>query len=540
MKGDIRSNFSDPRLQQNFGSLLSTNLTSILRYEKTRGIHSFNIMAGATKEESKGQGFGAFRRNFISASVDQLFAGGSTGQDTYGGAYERARLGYFGKVNYNLNDKYLAEFIWRYDGSYIFPKASRFGFFPGISLGWNMKNEAFMEKATFVDYLKLRASYGEMGNDQVFYNGQLQEYAYLSTYGFGTYPINSNVEKTLTETVLANPDFTWERAKNLNFGLDATLFNNRVDVVLEFFKNKRDQILIQKTGSTPASSGINTLLPPVNAGKVDNTGFEASLGYKNDRSNKLKFSFGVSGGVAKNKIVFFDEVPGIPSYQQAQGKSIGSFLVYEADGAFLDQAEIDANTIDYSGVTAKLLPGDMKIKDYDGNDTINGDDQVRQNYSDYPTFNFGANINIEYGGFDLGILFQGATGAKLRIQTESGDIGNFLKYSHDNRWSIDKPSSTDPRLASRGDTYYTGGNFGNNTYFLFSKNYLRLKNVELGYTLPKTILSKYKIGGLRVYVNGLNLLTFAANDIFDPESTNSAGTNYPQSRVINTGISVTF
>jgi TonB-dependent starch-binding outer membrane protein SusC len=114
-----------------------------------------------------------------------------------------------------------------------------------------------------------------------------------------------------------------------------------------------------------------------------------------------------------------------------------------------------------------------------------------------------------------------------------------LKYSHDNRWSIDNPSSTDPRLSSRNDTYYTSG-FGNNTYNLFSKNYLRLKNIELGYTLPRATLSKYKISGFRIYVNGLNLLTFAANDIFDPESSNGAGTNYPQSRVINTGINLTF
>jgi hypothetical protein len=140
----------------------------------------------------------------------------------------------------------------------------------------------------------------------------------------------------------------------------------------------------------------------------------------------------------------------------------------------------------------------------------------------------------------LSLLFQGASGASIRIQTESGDIGNYLKYSYDHRWSIDNPSSTDPRLATRGDTYYTGGNFGNNTYYLFSKNYLRLKNLELGYNLPANALAKIKISNLRFFVNGLNLITFNKYKIYDPEATAESGVYYPQARVINGGLSLTF
>jgi hypothetical protein len=128
----------------------------------------------------------------------------------------------------------------------------------------------------------------------------------------------------------------------------------------------------------------------------------------------------------------------------------------------------------------------------------------------------------------------------LRIQTESGDIGNFLKYSHDNRWSIDNPNSVHPRLASRGDTYFTGGNFGNNTYYLFSKNYIRLKNLEIGYTVPTALVEKIKLGSLRVYVNGLNLLTFDKMKVYDPEAVAQGGVYYPQARVINAGLSLTF
>ena len=311
-------------------------------------------------------------------------------------------------------------------------------------------------------------------------------------------------------------------------------------MTLEYFYNRRDQILIQETGSTPASSGINSLLPPVNAGKVDNRGFEFNLGVNGNPSSKWRWRAGINGGYAKNEVVFMDEVPGAPDYQRQEGKSIGGYLVYESDGVFLNQAEIDANTLDYSGVTSQLLPGDMKFRDINNDGIIDADDQIRLDDNGTPTFTFGANFSLQYENFDFTMLLQGATGASIRIQTESGDIGNFLKYSHDNRWSIDSPSSEHPRLASRGDTYYTGGNFGNNTYFLFSKDYIRVKNVELGYTLPGAVLEKINLGGLRVYVNALNLLTFSKNDIFDPEATAGSGVYYPLQRVINTGVSLTF
>jgi len=538
--GAVRSNFTDPRLRQSTGNVLNTNLTGILTYEtKFAENHSLNVMAGVTRETFAGNNFFAYRRNYISPALDQLFAGGALLQDNGGSGYNRARLGYYGRAQYNYKDKYLAEFVWRYDGSYIFPSASRFGFFPGVSLGWNITSEDWFKVAN-IDYLKLRASYGQMGNDQVFFNNQLQEYSFLSSYSLGQYPINGEIANTLRETILANPNFTWERANNYNIGLDGTLFKNRVDFTFEYFHNRRSQILIQQTGSTPASSGISALLPPVNAGIVDNKGFEFNVGYNGKAFGDLQFRVGVNGGYARNKVVFMDEIPGAPEWQRQEGKPIGAFLTYQSDGAFRDQAEIDANKLDYTAVTSRLLPGDMKFVDYNGDGKINADDMSRMNKNQTPTFNFGATIDIRYKGFDLNILFQGATGAALRIQTESGDIGNFLKYSHQNRWSIDNPSGTDPRLASRGDTYYTGGNFGNNTYFLFSKNYIRLKNIELGYSLPKTIVNKISLSNVRLFVNGLNVFTIAANKIFDPEAEASGGVSYPLSRVINTGLTVTF
>ncbi|MFT7606738.1 MAG: TonB-linked SusC/RagA family outer membrane protein, partial [Saprospiraceae bacterium] len=516
----IRSNFTDPRLTQTSSTLLNTNITALLSYDRQFGSdHHFNALAGVTKERFEGDGFFAFRRNYVSAAIDQLFAGGADAQNTGGSGYNRTRLGYYGRFQYDFKEKYLAELIWRYDGSYIFPEGERFGFFPGVLLGWNISSEKWFNVDAF-DYLKARVSYGQMGNDQVFFNGQLQEYAYLPTYSFGQFPINGSVANTLTETILANPNFTWEKANNFNFGIDASLFG-KFDFILEYFNNKRDQILIQKTGSTPGSSGISSLLPPVNAGKVENQGFEFSLNYNggSNTGSGLRYSVGVNGGYAKNEVIFMDEVPGAPDYQLQEGKPIGAYLVYESDGAFLDQAAIEANTIDYSELTSQLIPGDMRFKDTDGNGIINGDDQVRLDENVIPKFNYGITFNADYKNFDFSMLWQGASGASVPVQTESGDIGNYLKYSHDNRWSIDNPSSEHPRLASRGDTYYTGGNYGNNTYFLFDKDYIRLKTLELGYTIGSDgIIGKAGFSSLRIFVNGFNLVTFDKHKVFDPET----------------------
>ncbi len=537
LEAATRSNFTDPRLTQVSSSLLNTNVTALLSFDRQFGSdHNFSALAGVTQERFEGDNFFAFRRNFVSPALDQLFAGGADAQNTGGSAYNRTRLGYYGRFQYNYQEKYLAELIWRYDGSYIFPEEGRFGFFPGVLLGWNVTSEDWFSPEAF-DYLKVRFSYGQMGNDQVFFNGQLQEYAYLPTYGFGSFPINGSVATTLTETILANPDFTWERANNLNIGIDASLFG-KFDLILELFKNTRDQILIQKTGSTPGSSGISSLLPPVNAGEVENKGFEFALNYNGGSTtgSGLRYTFGVNGGYAQNEVIFMDEVPGAPDYQLQEGKPIGAYLVYESDGAFLDQAAIDANSLDYSAVTPQLIPGDMKFKDQNNDGVIDGDDQIRLDENLIPKFNFGISFRADYKNFDFSMLWQGATGASVPVQTESGDIGNYLKNSYDNRWTIDNPSSEHPRLASRGDTYYTGGNFGNNTYFLFDKDYIRLKTLELGYTLGSDgIVGKAGFSSLRIFVNGFNLFTVDKHKVFDPESNSSTGVFYPQSRVLNVG-----
>lgn len=545
----LRSTFTDPRLTQNEYVNTNTNFTFLINYDRTIGTdHTIGLLLGSTRETFEQEWFQAYRRQYISSAVDQMFAGGPF-QTVDGAGFNRARLGYYGRLTYNYKEKYLVELIGRRDGSSFFPQSSRFGFFPGAMVGWNISNENFFsDNVKFINFMKIRASYGQMGNDRVVYynNTTPQDYAFMLAYGLGRYPINSQVATTVTESIVPNPSYTWEVAKNSNIGLEATALNGRLDFAFEYFFNNRDNLLIQNTGLVPGSAGFPSL-PPVNAGKVQNAGFEFKVGYKGDISD-LKYNVSANAGYAKSKVIYMSDNKDLPDYQKQAGYQINSLVLYQSAGAFKSQEEINANTIDYSAITSSLKPGDMKFEDVNKDGKIDGNDAKNVDKSGYPTFNFGATINLQYRNFDLSILFQGATGAIVRYQTESGDIGNYLKYNYDNRWSIDHPSSTDPRLATRGDTYYTGGNFGNNTYFTLSKNYVRLKNIELGYTVPLQVGSKLGISNLRVYVNALNILTWAANDIFDPEvqpsGTPPTGANsgqyYPPAKVINTGLRLTF
>ncbi len=523
---------------------LNTLLEGIVSYDHSFGPHAITLLAGVTKEQSNATYFNAFRQYFASTAIDQLFAGGLTDQRTGGAAWERARLNYFGRVGYNYKEKYIAEFLWRYDGSYMFPQAHRWGFFPGVTAGWRISEESFFkDNVTAINSLKIRGSYGQLGNDQVYFNGSLREYDYLPTYAYNTYVVGNQVSQTLYENGVPNPNLTWEVANNYDLGLEGTALNNRLNFEFDVFQNHRTNILWRRNASIPQSTGLT--LPAENIGKVDNRGFEFKVGYSNS-IGQLRYNVSVNGGYAKNQIKFWDETPGRPAYQLSTGHvlptDVGNpddMLLYQYDGVFKDQKDVDANKLDYTGVggAGKLFPGSMKFKDVNGDGKIDALDRVRSNKNRQPTFQGGFILGLNYKDFDLSVLFQASTGAEIFVQTESGTIGNYLQYSYDHRWTIDNPSSVDPRTVDRNNQYFSN----RNTYYMMSTDYIRLKNFELGYTLPLSLGKRAGINRLRIYVNGLNMLTFSKfGGIFDPESTNSSGQYYPQSKIINTGVTVTF
>lgn len=545
LSGTVSSPYTDPRLTETTINRLGINLTGMINYDKNFNGHAIALMAAVTRETDKSSGFNAFRRYFLSTLIPELSFGETKEQNIgVNDLFTRARLSYFGRVNYSYKEKYLAEFLWRVDGSYIFPSNKRFGFFPGVSLGWRISEEGFFkDNIKFVDNLKLRGSWGQMGAE-AYYGGSLKEFQYFTLLNTGSGVFNDQLVKTLWEGTVPNTDFTWEVANNSNIGLDAYFFKNRLAVTFDYFYNKRSKILTPKIGSIPESAGIpDYIYPPVNIGRVKNSGFEISVNYQ-DKIGEFSYGIGINGGYAKNKVLFFDEIPGAPDWQRATGKVTGAWLLYQYDGVFKDQAAINANKIDYSSVTggAPLRPGDMKFKDYNGDGKITADDKVRMDKNSSPTFTGGIALNGQYKGFDLSILIQGAAGGLQMIGlTESGDIGNYLQWSYQNRWSIDKPSDQYPRLSNRNTAYYTDGNKAlDNTYWVRSNNYIRLKNVELGYTLRDKWIEKLGLSVVRVYTNGINLVTLDKIKIWDPESTNTSGQYYPQAKVINFGIKATF
>ena len=518
--------FESPQLTQNMGDSDKTILNALINYQRNfADKHNINILFGSERLSGEEMNFWAFRKHFVSTALDELFAGGELEKDNSGSASLSARLNYFGRLNYGYQEKYLAEFVWRYDGSYIFPADKRFGFFPGISLGWVTSEENFWKGSLpSINYFKLRASWGQTGNDRI------ETYQYLSSYGFGSLNyVFGDEEKTLTELRIPNPNVTWEVADQFNVGFDAEIFDSRIEFSADYFYNFRSNILWRRNASVPQSTGLS--LPRENIGEVVNQGFDFILGYR-DRIGNLTYKASINGGYSKNRIQFWDETPGVPEYQKSTGRPMNAELNYVAIGVFKDEAAVEAYP-HWEGAR----PGDLIFKDINNDGEINGLDRVRADKTDLPTFVGGFNFDVTWKNFYTSVLFQWATGAeRYRYYEMQGEAGNFLARDAAQRWTEENNDAAHPRTWNR---YFGYWREQRNTYWLESSDYLRLKNLEIGYDLSSMDAVK-KIGftDLRVYFSGFNLLTLSKMKDFDPETTSS--TSYPLNRVYNLGVSVTF
>ena len=535
--------FDDARLNQYSRDEITKTFYGLINYEtKIADDHAIKLLVGSELRKGNADYFSAFRRFYASTSIDQLFAGGAAEINNGGSGSNVARLNYFGRVNYAYKSKYLAEFVWRYDGSYNFPQNNRWGFFPGVSAGWVVSQENFFkENVNFIDHLKIRGSWGQTGNDRIQLgpNGSPLEFQYLSTFGYGNilgspylpFVTNGTTEnQTLYETRLPNPNITWEVADQFNIGFEASLLKNKLSVEFDYFKYKRSSVLAVRNASVPTSAGIT--LPPENFGRVKNSGFDFTLSYRNSIRD-FNYTVSLNGGYAKNQIVFWDEAPGAPAYKQSTGKPMNTGVYYEAIGVFADQGAIDKYP-HWSGAK----PGDIIFKDVNGDNIIDANDQVRSEKSNVPTFTSGLNLTMQYKGFDLSILTQVATGAVNYINTESGEIGNFLQSFADGRWTATNTNATKPRTYNRGNEYWAGNG---NTYFLKKTDYVRLKNLQFGYTIPRKLTNKAGVQLFRVFVSGYNLLTYSPDyQDFDPEASAGNGQSYPLQRIVTAGITLTF
>ncbi|MEN8201640.1 MAG: TonB-dependent receptor [Bacteroidota bacterium] len=519
-----------PQLTQRANDDYKLTYNAYVTYDKMFGSNTLKVMAGTESQKGLNNWLYAFRKNYVASDIDQLFAGA---RDEYmendGSASQFARRSYFGRFNYSYNNKYLVEFIARYDGSYMFDDA--WGFFPGISVGWRIVDEDFWSNnISFFDDVKIRGSWGKTGNDRIYYDDQLQEYKYLTLYGFSnrSYVFDvSNNNKLLYEQAVPNPNVTWEEANQFNIGFNTAFLNNTMSFEADYFHNLRTNILWRRNASVPSSAGLS--LPPENIGEVVNQGFEFVLGYNNTSGN-VRYNISLNGSYARNEILFWDETPGIPEYQQSTGQPMGAELYYEAIGVFETQADVDAYP-HWAGAQA----GDVKFRDVNDDGVIDGLDRVRQDKSGLPFFTGGLSASLYVSNFDISLLFQGVSGAVAYISPESGEIGNYYNDHAVNRWTPDNPSSEYPRAWNRDNEYWRSQG---NTYWLHNTDYIRLKNIEIGYNLPSRAVNAIGISRLRVYANGLNLFTLSKEKLIDPELT--SGQAYPLQRIVNLGLTLTF
>lgn len=521
----------DANLNESMSDGYDILVNGLLRYEKTFfGNHNVNFLAGIEKRVGKNQSLGAYRRYFVSAALDEMDLGGTSEMTNNGSSGHEARLNYFGRVNYNYKEKYLAEFLWRVDGSYIFARSGRFGFFPGISLAWRSSEEQFWkDNIPYITNFKIRASYGQTGNDRI------SPYQYLTTYAFAARNQNqifniNNEYKSLYATRIPNENVTWEVANQGNIGFDASFLRDRLSLTFDYFDYLRTDILWQRSASVPKSTGLT--LPSENIGKVANKGFDFELNYK-DKTGDFTYSISLTGGYQKNKIIFWDESPGAPDYQKSTGYPMNSSLYYKAIGIFKDQEAVDAYPH-----WAGARPGDIIFEDINNDGKINANDRIRYYKSTVPTTQGGLGLNLNYKLFDLYMFFQASFGAIRYINNSAGgDFGNGFKTDYDGRWTPENIDATKPRASDRDGEYWRSNA---NTFFIYKSDYLRFKNFQLGYT-PVALNRMLGIEGLRAYISGFNLLTITSLPNLDPEDTGgSTSMYYPVQRIVSLGLSLTF
>ncbi len=541
-------------LSEGYNQSSSLTLEAHVNYQRTFEQHEVSGLFLYTQNEGSYNYLNGFRDNFISTSIDQLFAGDDATQQTTGGASVSGRKGYVGRVNYAFANKYLFEGNFRYDGSFNFAPGKKWGFFPSFSAGWKISEEAFF-KNTFrgFDYFKFRGSYGILGNDRI------EPYRNLSSYQFGYgYPFGDAgslaMNKGLSSTGIPDPNTTWETAKSVNIGFDGSIWQRKLTFEFDWFHKRTSDILGQRLLSVPATFG--DVLPLENLNIVDNSGIEFSVGYENKISNQINYFIKGNFTYAHNKIVYQDEPASVNPNQKRTGRSINQYFGYKAIGYFNSQAEIDAAPVQPNPVK----PGDIRYADISGRDAdgkltgkpdgkIDADDITAIGSTPIPQIIYGISGGLSYKNFDLNFLFQGAAKVNAYITGElAWPFYNGAKslVEQADYWTPQNTNAKYPRITD----VPTANNTQQSSFWLKDASYLRLKNLQFGYNLSKDAFTKLKINAVRIFLSGQNLLTFSKLSVTDPEGPGESGTGfngnssrgwfYPQQKVYAVGINVTF
>jgi TonB-dependent starch-binding outer membrane protein SusC len=520
-----------PELTENYNRTIRKMANASILYEREFDDHSLSLFGAYEQLAQDYNYFGAFRRYYISDVVQTLDAGADAEKNNWGSMEIYARKSWIGRANYNYQGKYLAEIVFRRDGSLKFPPDSRWGNFPGFLVGWRASEETFwQENLSFINYFKLRASYGKMGMDPGNPFQYMNKYVLSSGMTFGTGKV---VETIVEQSGVANPNITWEKQTTYNFGFDSQFLNDMFSLNTEFFYNKRSDILAPRDASVPGFTGL--ALPDENLAEVDNRGFEIEAGYHKEINNEFRFD--LTGNIAynHNEVVFMDEPERSVPWQQRTGHPYGSELLYNAIGIFADQEEVDSYP-HWDGAK----PGDVIFEDVNDDGEIDSDDRILLDKTDAPEIFYGVSFDATWRNWSLSLLAQGqGTYYRMNIQDgRRGEAGNYMQWQFDNRWTPDNRETDVARAYNRDDQYWAFG-VNNSTYHWDNMAYCRLKNAVLTYNIPESIVQNVGLSRAAVYFSGNNLfLIYAAQKNFDPEI--GAHMTYPAVRTLAIGARVTF
>jgi len=523
---------SSPQNNEDYERTINQTANVNATYAKKLGDHSIFLYAGFEQYTSDWNSLYGFRQYYISSLIQTMNAGADQDKNTTGNATIYARKSWIGRATYDYKGKYLAEFLFRRDGSLKFPPNSRWGNFPGVLLGWRVSEEGFWkDNIQFINFFKIRASYGKMGMDPG------NPFQYINSFGlssgmvFGT---GSSIETAVGPPVIANPNITWETQTTQNIGFESKFLNDLFSLNMEFFYNKRENILAARDASVPAFSGLS--LPNENIARVDNRGFEIEAGVHKSVTSDLRVDLTANFSYNHNKVVFQDEPVRAVEWQQTTGHPYNAWLMYNSLGIFKDAEAVAAYPH-----WATAQPGDVIFEDYNKDNKIDGNDRILIDEVDAPNTYYGVNLDVAWKGFSLSALVQGQ-GKYLRMRyydNRRGVAGNYFKWTYDNRWTPEN-QVTDIARAYNRDDYYWSPDVQMNTYWLANVAYCRLKSLVLSYTIPSSIYSKLGIANASIYVSGNNLaLLWAANKkVWDPEALNPGV--YPTMKTIAIGANIGF
>jgi TonB-linked SusC/RagA family outer membrane protein len=508
-------------------------LNLLFDYEKQFGRHNMHALLGFSQIENKWSHNQAYRQDFYNNDVPSINMGSESTWKAWGYNNEYALRSYFGRLNYNYDDRYLIEANLRYDGTSRFTGDNQYGMFPSFSAGWRVSNEAFWNDGlrNVISDLKLRGSWGKTGNQTA------GLYAFYESYTSTIYNFNGEIVTGYMQTALANKDLRWETSVQTDIGMDAGFFNNRLTLTADYYYKRTDGILV----SLPISGTIGLDAPVQNAAIVDNKGIEWALDW---RDNIGDFSYGLHFNISNNRNEVISLGGANPTVSGGtadvittvrEGYPINAYWGYQT-GGLLTQADIDNH---YPVYDSRMTAGDVKYIDRNQDNKIDAEDMTVIG-DEFPRYPFAISANAAWKGFDGSFMFQGVMDAQTRVSGALAEGGNFEGFTlniFEDYWT---PENTDARFPRpRKSVDY---NAMMSDFWVVDAHYIRLKNIQFGYTLPQTLSRKMYIEKARIYLAGSNVLTFSPLKEWglDPEFVAGRFLYYPQTAVYTVGLNLTF